>query len=120
MALPAGLISAITVTRYAAGAYNTSGVWVEGATSSVTVNGLVNPEKDQDILMREGGGYADGVIKIYTNEALYPKSGAQQADRLTRGGKVYEVYEVNEPYSNLSLDHYRSRARRVDALTNGA
>ena len=120
MALPSSLISAISITRYASGAYDTSGDWQEGATSSVTVNGLVNPEKDIDIIMREGGGYADGVIKIYTNEALYPKSGTQQADRLTRNGKVYEVYEVNEPYSNLSIDHYRSRARRVDANTNGA
>ena len=121
MALPSGLVGPVTISRYpATGAYDTDGFWQEPTPANVTITGLVHAEKDQDILMRDGGGYADGVIKIYSNDILYAKVGAQQADRHTLNGKVYEVYEVNDPYSNLSLDHYRCRLRKVDEKTNGA
>ena len=122
MTLPSSLTGSISVTRSASGGAYNNGVWVPAGTSTVTVTGLITPEKDKDIIMREGGGFADGVIKIYTNEAMYPqiKSTGQSADRITRNSRVYEVYEVTEPYSNLSVDHYRSRARRVDEKINGA
>ena len=121
MALPRSLIGPIHIERHTVvGAY-VDGEWIAGNTDTVTVTGLITPERDVDIINRDGGGYSDGVIKIYTNEILYAhdKLTGREGDRITRNGRVYEVYEVNDVYSNLSTAHYRSRARRIDEKVNG-
>ena len=122
MTLPSGLVGPVTISRPDAPGSFSGGTWTPATRSDVVVTGLVHAEKDKDIIERDGGGYPDGVIKVYSDEAVYAeqKSTLTDADRLTHNGKLYEVYQVNFPYSNLSLDHYRARARRIEEKENGA
>lgn len=116
--------SPLTITRFAPGDYDDDGVWQDEATSSVVVSANVQPITDrtgtralEKILDRQGLTYSDGMVRVYSNQQLYPASSetGRKGDRFTFAGRLYEVVGV-DTYGTL-IPHYRAFGRLVDQNT---
>lgn len=88
-----------TFTRYAAGT-NTSGDFVPGASSQVTVKGSLQPLSAREQQRLKDGAHARARWTFFTKDALLVDEGLQKADELHRGDVRLKVIGV-EDYSDV-------------------
>lgn len=82
-----------TITREQPGAY-VSGVFVPGATSTLTIQASVQPATMEDMKEAPEGRRLSDMVKMYTDADLFTVEDAghnQQPDKLTWRGREYEV-----------------------------
>jgi hypothetical protein len=101
--------SSYTVTRRATGAY-ASGIWVDGATSTITIRAHVQPVTGRDLKTLPEGQRTEDARIVYTTTEL--KATAGGPDSIAIGGEAYEVIKV-ETWSGLGGTHYRAVVARV-------
>lgn len=114
MQLPVEIFSTVTVTRWAAGSYSdTTGLFVDGASSTFTITASVQPASPQDLLHVEEGNRTKDIIVVWTETELTPGSEALGTipDHITWQGNLYECHKV-ERYNMLALPHYKAIAIR--------
>lgn len=98
----------ITVLRETAGAYNATGVWVDGSTTELTVTGSVQPMTAREIEALEIGRKDIGKVKAFVNQELIisTEGGTSKGDKLVYDGKWYEVI-AKDNFNNDLIPHYR-------------
>ncbi len=87
--------STLTVSR-ASGSYDSTGLWVEGATSQFDVTGTVLPASIEETEQLQAGGVNEEVIKLLTDVALQLETDTNAADRLEWEGRSYKVLRVKD------------------------
>ncbi len=98
-----------TVTRWAADSYDTNGVLVKGATSTLSVLACVQPLTGRDLQrLPEGRRTREGKA-VYTATALRVEP---VADRISIDGETYEVESVRVWYDSGA--YYRAVALKVN------
>jgi len=86
------------VTRSDPGSYSALGRWESGVTSTLSVRGVAEPLKPDDILRLEDARHVAGAFKFYTLTELYNVSPANvsQPDMVTIGSRKYAVEGVSD------------------------
>lgn len=98
----------LTVTRRAAGSY-VAGVWTPGATSTLTVEGSLQPMTGRELLLLPEGERTRARWKLYTETELRTadETTTTEADRVSWNGRSLVVVRVQD-YSHVGLlPHYR-------------
>ena len=105
---------AVTITRSVAGAYNSSGVWVDGGSTSVSINATILPETNQEIIAQIGGTNSQGVMMIISASQIIAADEASGVvgDKFTFEGFTYEV--VKTKYYRDVLPNHTGWAKLVD------
>lgn len=104
--------SPFTITRKSAGSY-VNGKWVEGSTSTFTIQASVQPLRGEEIQLLPEGRRNSQAVRIYTDTQLYVKTDEQtNPDKLTAFGESYEVLSV-EPWQSNVINHYKCIAVKV-------
>ena len=96
------------IIRRAPGAYNSSGIYIPGAETTITTEGSAQPFTPRDMLMLPGGGDNRERIKIYTATEVKQKAPGQSADLVVINGRTWEVDAV-EDYTmpGATIPHYK-------------
>lgn len=87
----------LTVTRYGTGPF-VNGTYVAGATSTFTALMCVQPANDRDLINQEQAQRSKRWLKGYTDTELNTviTSSSNKADRVSFGGKDFEVQHVEQ------------------------
>ena len=96
-ALGLDAISSQTATRLRrTGAHNTAGVWVSGAPASTAFTGTFTPARGTDLLRVPEGTRSEAAFRFITRTELRATNsdGVTLADRVTFGGRTYEIEHV--------------------------
>jgi hypothetical protein len=103
----------ITVTRRSAGSF-TNGVYGGGSTTTLTLSAIVAPASPREVQVLPEGLQDAAILSIHTRELLRTAiENGVQADRLTYGGKTYEVKRVED--WSAQAGYYKSLATEVEA-----
>ena len=87
----AELLEPWTGTRAGAGADNAEGVFVPGVSAPLSFSATPpQPINQNDLVMDEGGEFRRSIVKTYTPFTLLIN------DRVTYGGTLYEVHQIDE------------------------
>ncbi len=83
---------AITITRKAAGTY-VNGVYVDGAVSTISAIGSIQPLSGREQLSLMELQHAKEIYKLYTSTEVFTvdEGTGKKADLVSFRGKVYEV-----------------------------
>lgn len=104
------------VTRTVNAGYDaTTGDTIDGATSTLTIDAVVEPSAGRRLIGREEGRHTEDTIAIYTETALLVGSSGHQPDTLVFLGEVYEVLRVDGPFHLGGDTHYECYAARLVA-----
>jgi hypothetical protein len=93
--------------RRQSGAYNSSGIWVEGTESTFTAHGSLQPGIGSDAILVIENGQQVGTLHIRCNEKLIPQS--QETGTL---GDIVEfdgndwVIQQERTHNQHLIDHY--------------
>ena len=104
--------STVTVTRNLAGHYNNDGYFVQGKSSTLTIQANVQPlnqrEMAQYTAILPGGNRTAQLLKMYTNAFLNLDSQISNitADVITWRNRDFKVVMLEEWQSNI-ISHYR-------------
>lgn len=113
---PSPIWGNITVTRSVAGVY-TSGRWVPGATSPVTVRASVQPATPKQLERLPEGLRTKAGVSVWSTTALRTADEATGlvADVIAWDGASWEVQQV-EHWGHYApgMEHWRAVATRVD------
>jgi len=104
----------LTRRRYAAGSWDTDGVFVAGTATNSSFSGSFQPLNGEELATLPEGERAGDQRKVYTQSALRTTDQAAgvQADRVSQDGTVfYEVRQVER--ERAVLPHYKARLVRV-------
>lgn len=98
-----------TVERYTTGSY-VNGLWSGETTTTVTVQGSVQPITGRDVDVQEGGRKDVGQVWLITDAALSVsvEGSAARGDVLIWQGRRYEIVR-REDWSSQVLNHVRYR-----------
>jgi hypothetical protein len=112
MQQPADIFGSLAVHRTAAGTW-TSGRFVPGAETEISINACVQPEEYREGMDLEEGGRQKARIFIHSVSALLPldEVAGTPADYVDWDGEEWVVDKV-ERYSMLENAHYRAVATR--------
>jgi hypothetical protein len=117
MLQPSELFGTVAVTRYAAGAHSaTTGDWVEGSTSALSITANVQPMPPERMQLLEEGKRGTAGIILFTDTELRTVSEDDQTsgDRITWKGDEWEVVSIDDFSEGMSLpeNHYEILAVR--------
>lgn len=103
----------IVLKRPAAGDYNTSGEWVEGAVTQSNIKASVQPATTEDLQSLPENRRQLGAYRLYSDTAFQPvtEDGANP-DVVEINGEDYEIAQVM-PWQNGVVPHYKAIAVRV-------
>ena len=104
-------LETLTVTRYAAGAYGSDGVYVPGSTTTLTVQATVQPLNGKDLQILPEGLRTREAFKLYTATELRTtdQTAGTLSDIVTRGGALYDVQQVGPWLSGSgTLNHHKA------------
>lgn len=90
----------ISVTRRAAGTLSTAtGLWTQGASSSLVMRAFVAPARPKEIAELPEGEQTSAAIVIFTLQELQTSDVSQQleADVVTWQGRTYKV-QLSDPW----------------------
>jgi len=110
----------VTGTRRAAGTYDaTTGAWVAGATSAISIKASVQPAGFCSIMRMPEGLRTKGIVDVWSEDALVAANEATgvEADLLDWQGEQWEVQTVNpwvDGHHAPDLSFYKAIAVRVD------
>jgi len=98
---------AISVARVAPGSY-VNGTWVDGSTSTLSLQAVVMPLDGTEILAMDLGEHATSVIKVYCETALQTANEVthDRPDIITWQGDQYQVHSVAYRAQAPVLEHY--------------
>jgi len=104
----------IPVTRTAPGNYNIDGIWVEGASESLSIKMSVQPLRLDEMDALPEGRRSSRAVKIYAESELYAveQTTRQNADIITWLGKSWEVVGC-EAYQMGVIPHFKALAVEV-------
>lgn len=93
-----GAPAAISVTRRAAGAYGTDGVFVPGASSVLPMTAHVQPAPSKDVQQLPENERSKEAIAVYTRDALVASdvASAVPSDEVSWAGRSYKVVRVDD------------------------
>lgn len=112
--LIASFSEAIVISRKAAGTY-ASGVYVDGATTTINAAASVQPLSGREQLSLPELQHGKEVCKIYTSTPIYSvdESVAKKADIITLQGKSFEVQRVEK--WEYSFSFYKALLVRLES-----
>jgi hypothetical protein len=88
------------------GAYNTSGIWVDGTISSRTVEGTIHSMTAKETLSYSQGSRNTGLVKVISDEALSSRTqGGNEGGYVVYGNNIYQL-ENEMPFLNEVFSHY--------------
>jgi hypothetical protein len=114
MRIPAQFVTALTVTRYAAGDW-VDGRYLDASTATVTAQASVQPIRGRELLMLPEGWRTREPVQVYTETELLTvdEAAGTKPDQFAFGGRTYEVHRVEAwPYHGTT--HYEAVALKVD------
>lgn len=96
-----------TITRTSAGSY-VNGYFVDGITSSITIQASVQPMTGEDMKTLDAGKRLSDYVKVYTVNDLQVLSEATGliADRLTWRDHTYECISADVRQMSV-IDHFK-------------
>jgi len=102
-----------TITRTATGAY-VNGLYVDGATSTITIQASVQPATGEDMITLPEGRRMSDYVKIYTatNLQVLGEGVGLQPDVLTWRGHSYECISVDVRQMTV-VPHYKYIFSRI-------
>lgn len=105
--LPSEMFESVTLTRYVAGVY-TAGRWVEGAGSSVTITGCVQPATSEDLKKLNEGDRTTESIVIWSPDEIrtVDEVANTRADRVLYNGQYWLVQRVERFGITPQMSHY--------------
>lgn len=115
--------STLTINRVAEGYWDSTGAWIDGATSTFDIECNIQPFQDgrSRTLLPEGIN-TDGALIVYSKTRLNPADQLTdtQGDTFTFDSFNYRIIKL-ELWSQFGLlaDHYKHIAVRQNQNTNG-
>lgn len=104
--------SSFVVTRKEAGSF-VNGKWVEGDTSTFTIQASVQPLRGDEIQLLPEGRRNSQAVRIYTDTLLYNKTNeSTNPDIVTAFETDFEVLTV-EPWQSNVINHFKCLAVKV-------
>lgn len=102
-----------TITRTTAGAY-VNGYFVDGVTSSITIQASVQPMTGEDMKTLDAGKRLSDYVKVYTSSDLQVLGEASGliADRLTWRGHTYECISADVRQMGI-INHFKYTFSKV-------
>ncbi len=94
-----------TVTRRVAATYDTSGVRVAGASSTLSITASVQNISGRDLKSLPEGQHADDMRVLFTTTELRTRTPAYDADRVAIDGEAFEVVKVRK--ASIRATFYR-------------
>ena len=97
------------------GAYQSDGTYLEGALSTRTVSGTIQPMSFKECLAFSDGSRNSGYVKIYCNEKLNARErGESSGGFVSYGGEIFRIV-AEQAYQNGIMAHWRYVANLVPA-----
>jgi hypothetical protein len=99
----------LTVTRYAAGAYDSNGAYQPGATSTINIIMSVQPLNGRELILLPEGERTKQYVRGYTNTQLYTaqQAASKKADQTSIDGVTFEVQKVEKwEATNMNIQPY--------------
>ena len=108
------LFDTYSVKRRAAGGYS-SGDFVTGAESTVTIKASIHPADGEELLNLPEGMRTRAGIVVHTKTQLITVNDETQRDpdRIVYQGEDWEVMRI-EQYTTKTLPHYEALALRIE------
>lgn len=96
----------VTITRRQLGYYEDDatseafGFWIQPEATETVINACIQPfiartDADVQTMQRLGVDGIDGLVRIYSQQAIYKTEGDQLGDRFIWEGRLYEVCDVS-------------------------
>lgn len=107
--------SPITIER-TTGGYGTNGIWQDGATTTLTVLGSVQPLTARDVLALDQEDRDEGSVWVFTDSDLNiaTKGSDSDGDVVVWQGMRYKLV-AKDPFTNGLISHVRYRAKLLRA-----
>lgn len=99
-----------------AGSYDdTTGLYVDGTTQTLSMIAVVSPATSQDLLHLPEAQRTSSMIKIYTEEPLLTanESSSKKSDIIVWRGVEYQIQKVGD-WTFTDLPHYKSFASKIE------
>lgn len=99
----------LNIKQFAAGVYNgTTGLWVEGASTTGTITASVQPLRGKEMEMLPEARRESQAYKLYTDTQLFTVDTTtnKNPDQVQINGDWHEVLIV-EDWQNEILNHYK-------------
>lgn len=85
-----------SITRYPEGAY-VAGEWTPGAETTSSIEIIApQPVKSNELDPLPEGEKVSNYRKTWSEDPLFTRNGFEDSDRITLGGKTYQVYRVDD------------------------
>lgn len=109
----------VEVLRHAAGAF-VNGVWIEGATTPISITASIQPTTGEELLSLPEGRRDRKTYAIFTSTKLYVARPGINPDFVTIFGEKYEVVKVdiwqNNPPIFSIINHYKCIVSALEAI----
>lgn len=101
-----------TLIRYSAGADNAEGVYVPGASTTQTIQGMPpQPLNEKELMQFTDGQKIQDIQKIYTSFPVRVRTDEVNADRFQFEGQEYEVIKVET--RDILGNYYKATVRKI-------